>query len=372
MIYFYLLLWGLGGWGLILSILNKKDNYFFWPFLILCIWSVVFYCLRTIYSGTDTLTYVNMVKGVYDINNIEPLYAFFLKCLRFISNYDSIVIFILSFIPLILSILSYKRLFDLKYAFLCMFISMSMFSFFELYSNAIRQGLALSLFLSSIVFFRHSLARLLFIQFSSCLIHYSLIPLFIVFFVLKIMSKKVKLFSFNVFYFIFLTVFVFSLMKVDVFYYLKNTLLLLSSAVPSVYDKVKLSFDFYGANSEGSFAWFSINMKVLILTGIMLPLTIAFYIANFRKKFFYWDYCIELGVFQLIYAMLFFIMMNQAYSYRYLYVFLFFTPIFICFLLHNIKIKKQQVYVFSLTFSIFYSVFLFYPRVSILYYGWLF
>lgn len=165
----------------IMSLISKGfkiPNYSLSLSIFIMLFITILFGLRTVDTGTDTLTYLNWYESLGLPNPtryFEPLFTIIGRCIYFFTPSGSWFFSIISFLTLFFLALSYNRSSSIYAVPLGLVISVAFVSGTDLMANGIRNGLALSIATyGAIKFIRdEKVFSYLFIVFMSTMIHAS-------------------------------------------------------------------------------------------------------------------------------------------------------------------------------------------------------
>jgi hypothetical protein len=314
-------------------------------FLLLCwtfavVFSVV-YGGRDLYSGTDSYAYATTFEVMGGGGHWEIGFYLWMEFLRFFSHNYKFFFLATALVQSVLiaysAVLVRNRHGD-AYAVVILVLSFYSFAVFDLYTNGMRQGLALGFAIFSISCFidKKIIISFIFMMFSS-LIHYSFFIIFS-FYILwtlfpLIKSKFIIIFTF----FIVLTLSIFVMIGLNTFSYLVDVIGL--SFLPENTGYKVLS---YSEMVKGSYSELNSLGRLKIWLYFVPIFTLVLFFARTEKEF---ELCgmrfVAAG--GLFCVSIYLLMSYQAYSYRYLYLLSAFFPFVIVFCLETFE-KRYRIF----------------------------
>lgn len=284
--------------------------------LFISVFFIAVFGLRDIYSGSDTLTYANIfIFDNYAIYDWELGFQFISQFIRMITDSADLYILILAFISVSFITLG-CRLIDEKNEFryspfLLIFI-LSSFTAFDLITNGLRQGVAISIaFYGVMLFTKKSIKLSIFYLGLSCFFHNSIALLLLTFFLSVVISRKVERVKFLPLIAIVILLFVW-IFNIDLF---ENVLYIISLLPNFEALNIYIKISNYSARTGGLFLDLNMNNQLLTITTQLFPLLFYMMFGTTNNKSLN-IVVVTYSIISILYSFLIF----QSFSYRYLYL----------------------------------------------------
>lgn len=324
---------------------------------VLCLYYSLLLGLRGKLSTVDTQLYLELYSNI-DYYLIEIGFVYYVKFLNMLAFTSKEYLLVTSMLSITFLFLAVKRI--TKNApvitVATLILIFSSFSTFDLYTNTIRQGLALSIFFYASTFVlrdEHSNNWFCFFIFSLIAIslHNSVIVTTL-FFLLSFLlrnNEKIK----NVLFFAVVVLSVLAMVGFNLSSQVSHVLSVIGNFSDiSFLRKVSNTLKFFSEGSEGALS--SLNFFGKLIT-VAPPLLFLFFIQIEKCK----GFMNVVHVYVLLTFIIFLVFANNAYSFRYLYLMNFFVQtsfvLSIFTMLNNFSLRLK-CFIFSLM-TLFYSVY---------------
>ncbi|MBH0044856.1 EpsG family protein [Pseudoalteromonas sp. NZS11_1] len=339
-------------------LINGYNNKYICKFLAVYVtlFFVLFYGMRGETVGSDTAYYFHVFNSIDDVF-IEPGFSIFIKLVRFFTTDGSVFLFSATFASALFFFLGALKLThnsdNVKLPLFILFVFTS-FATFDLYINAIRQGLGLSLFFFAATFFlvdknKKSFLFFLLLSALAILVHYSIAILLLAFLLAIFFRNSDKALKVILLLNIFL--FVLCLLGVDLVSSFVNIIRNVSFLNSNfVFRKVINALSVYSELDKGSINNLNLLGKLQLLAPLII-LNLMYFktrvVPNDRVFFLLCSYILAI----------YFLFAQQAYSFRYLYLMNFYIQYSILILLFsslkmfNLNVKLTLSIVISMVFS---------------------
>ena len=304
---------------------KKQDLVFIILSLIISTFFVFLFGMRSVYVGTDTESYAYIFRN---FNYIDVYWApasyYLIKILKSVWDSERFIFFVLSLIfitNLFFGVHLYVKKRDYRGLLLTLVLYYSMFTTFDLATNALRQGLAISFFLLGMGVYKKNRLLGILVYLLSINFHYSLLIAFFLFIFIEIFSIK---FSVKVMVpLLVCTVTIASILVisgVNLFNALTNYIPIPNTMNSKYFflRKLYVAIQHYELIEIGSFSTLNLQGKIALLSSALIPFYIyVFFMRKYNRIFYF-------------YTMLLMVYLSVAYlgySYRYLYLLMPIAPL---------------------------------------------
>lgn len=335
------------------SIIRKKDSYIylFNCIVIISIYSVIF-GLRGVHTVGDSLNYMRLFSGIDSISSLEIGFKYFIEIFRNFTDNFVFFNFFISSITISIVFYSYYVIFG-KYSIYTMsslIFLFSLFSTFDLMSNTIRQGLAISIFSLGMVLVVEKENR---VGYLFCLLsvffHSSTIILLLIF----ISVKTFRLLYINKLFLLgIVSVFILlAFFKISFFSQIKEILPSSSNEYISFLINKILS---YGGRDNKYGSLFELNIIGFFVKVLPFYIPIVLYSILFKK----YNYKSDIYYYILCFSSLCYLVVSDfAYSFRFIYITQTLIPIVLIFCFFKLKKNVFAYMIFTYIMCIVISLY---------------